>query len=84
MKARLVPIRCAHQPLQNIMSKFTLVYTGPEKKRGPELCGILNRHPEAMFVEKDLRVFEVTAETGFDESIGSDPVWHADKVEARK
>jgi hypothetical protein len=65
------------------MSKFTLVYTGPETKRGPELCGILNRHPEAMFVEKDLRVFEVTAETGFAESIALDPVWRADKIESR-
>ncbi|CAN5407260.1 hypothetical protein BH09PSE5_BH09PSE5_02640 [soil metagenome] len=66
------------------MSKFTLVYTGPETKRGPELCGLLHRHPDAMFVEKDLRVFEVTAETGFDESFGADPVWRATKVETRQ
>jgi hypothetical protein len=62
------------------MSKFTLVYTGPETKRGPELCHMLSAHPSAMFVEKDHRVFEVTAETGFDESIALEPAWRADKL----
>lgn len=65
------------------MSKFTLVYTGPETKRGPELVGMLTRHPEAKFFEKDLRVFEVIADTGFDESIAAEPGWRAAKLEAR-
>jgi hypothetical protein len=65
------------------MSKFTLIYTGPESRRGRELCGMLTSHPDAKFVEKEPGIFEVTAETGFDQSIGAEEPWRADCVEPR-
>lgn len=62
------------------MSKFSLAYLGPAAERGPALVAMLKRHPEARFVEKDERLFEVVSAEDFAQSVREAALWHAERL----
>jgi hypothetical protein len=64
------------------MCKFSLSFLGPRTAARANVVPILKAFPKAMFIEKDEGLFEVTADSGFDQQVLGHGHWRAIEIPA--